>query len=129
MSTIAMPAPASVLTMADRRRSVRLDVLDHLNGQVVMFNVPVRCRDIGAGGVATESAMSFVVGSRHLLRLTTPSGVEIVIAATVTHQRPVASPTGLSQFVTGFAFVTDRDPKTAHDVERLLGALQAEAVG
>jgi hypothetical protein len=72
--------------------------------------------------------MPFVVGSRHLLRLTTPSGVEIVIAATVSHQRPVAPPTGLPQFVTGFAFVTDRDPKTAHDIERLLGALPVETV-
>ena len=125
-----MPSTAatsrSTAALPDRRNSLRLDVLDRLDGQVVMCNIPIRLRDISAGGVATESAMPFPIGSRHLLRLTTPGGVEVMVTGTVIHQRPAWPPMGGQQFVTGFAFVDDRMHKIGDRIQMLLDAVTVE---
>jgi hypothetical protein len=109
----------------DRRQSVRLDVLDQLDGQVVIFNLPVKPRDISLGGISTESVVPIPVGSRHLLRLTTHSGRELVVTASVTHQRSVDGPDGRTRFVTGFAFA---DATAADEIAALIDTLLAEAV-
>jgi hypothetical protein len=113
------PSPA---TLPDRRKSVRLDVLDQLDGRVVMYNIPIKVRDISEGGVATESAIPFPAGSRHLLRLTAWTGVEIVIAGTVVHGM-TASQGARRVFLTGFQFVPDRSQRTADALQRLLAAV------
>ncbi len=86
-----------------RHESVRLDVLDRLDGQVVMFNLPVTLRDLGASRIVTESPVPIPIGNHHVLRFTTSDGDELVITAAVTHQRAVDPPGGLPHFVTGFA--------------------------
>ncbi len=96
----------------ERRQSVRLDVLDQLDGHVLFFNLPVKLRDISAGGIATESIVEIPVGARHLLRFTTPAGKQIVVAARVTHHRPAQFPDGTSRFVTGFAFLDETAGET-----------------
>ena len=45
MPTIAETLP-STAALPDRRMSVRLDVLDQLDGRVVMYNIPLRVRDM-----------------------------------------------------------------------------------
>ena len=123
MPTIAETLP-STAALPDRRMSVRLDVLDQLDGRVVMYNIPIRVRDISAGGVATESAIPFPIGSRHLLRFTTADGVEVLIAGKVIHG--MAAAMGARRlFLTGFEFVNGKSPKTAGDIERLLDAVRA----
>ena len=117
---------ASPFAPLERRTSLRLDVLDQLDGQVVMFNVPVRLRDISAGGLSTESTVPFSIGSRQLLRLTTPAGVEVLIAGVVTHQRISESETGPAQYVTGFRFLEEPDGTTTKDIQTLLDAVRFE---
>ncbi len=117
---------ASTTVPIDRRRSARLDVLDQLDGQLVMYNIPVRLRDISEGGVATESAIALPIRSKHLLRLTTPAGVEVMIAGTVMHQRLSVSAMGRRVFVTGFEFADDRSQNTAQAVQTLLDAVAVE---
>ena len=109
----------------ERRRAVRLDVLDHMDGQIVIFNLAVKPRDISLGGIATESVVPIPVGSRHLLRLTTLSGRELVVAGTVTHQRSVEGADGMTRFVTGFAFADD---VARADIAALIDAVLADAV-
>jgi len=109
----------------DRRQSVRLDVLDQLDGQVLIFNLPVRVRDIGTGGIATESVVPIPVGSRHLLRLTTSSGRQLVVSGRVSHQRSVEFPDGITRFVTGFAFVDD---SASDEIAALIESLLADSV-
>ena len=122
------PAPSDVSPFAvmERRKSLRLDVLDQLDGQIVMFNIAVRLRDISAGGLSTESTVPFSIGSRQLLRLTTPAGVEVLITGIVTHQRISDSETGPPRYVTGFKFLEEPDGSTSKDVETLLDAVRAE---
>lgn len=122
MPTIAETLP-STAALPDRRRSVRLDVLDQLDGRVVMYNVPIRVRDISAGGVATESAIPFPIGSRHLLRFTMADGGQVLIAATVIHGMGAASGTR-RLFLIGFEFVNGKSRPTAGDIGRLLDAVR-----
>ena len=89
-----------------------------------MFNLRVRVRDISAGGVATESAMPFTVGSRHLLKFTTGSGAEVVLTATVV--RGMGASAGPRRvFLTGFEFAAE-SPRAAADIQRLLDAVKAD---
>jgi hypothetical protein len=123
--SLSVDAVPSSAVLPDRRKSVRLDVLDQLDGRVVMYNVPIKIRDISEGGVATESAMPFQVGSRHLLRFTTGSGVEVVLTGAVVHGMG-ASSGSRRVFVTGFKFVDARSTKAAADIQLLLNAISAE---
>jgi hypothetical protein len=120
------PATVSPFAPLERRQFIRLDVLDRLDGQIVMFNIPLRLRDISAGGLATESSVPFAIGSEQLLRLTTAEGVEVQITGIVTHQRITDSESGPPSYVTGFRFVEDPDGKTARDIQVLLDAVRSE---
>jgi hypothetical protein len=125
MKTDLRAAPTSAVP--ERRQAVRLDVLDQLDGQIVMFNIPVRLRDISTGGLATEGAIPFTIGSRHLLRLTTPTGAHVVVAAMVAHQRISEADDGRSLFVTGFTFVDDEGAHSADGVRVLLDAIRTKS--
>ncbi len=122
MPSIAKTLP-SIAALPDRRRSVRLDVLDQLDGRVVMYNIPIRVRDISAGGVATESAIPFTVGTRHRLRFTTTDGVEVLITGAVAHGMAAAAG-NRRLFLTGFEFVNAKSERAAADIEVLLNAVR-----
>ena len=125
MNTTERRATPRLVT--ERRAGRRLDVPDHLHGEVIAFPVPISLRNLGLGGFSTESIMPFPLGARHEFRFTIAGGVEIDVGAVVIHRRPAYTVDGLTCFITGFAFLHDPVRDTAADIRTLLAAAASPA--
>jgi hypothetical protein len=117
---------------AERRTAPRLEVLSQFHGHLVPFGVPLRVRDVSAGGFSIESSVPFPVGARHEFRFTTASGQEVRIAATVMHTQPAGADAESPTYICGLAFLHDPNHDTGGDIDTLLEAMsetpQSEAV-
>ena len=90
---------------AERRRHPRFPASNRLVGTLLAQNLPVRIRDIGAGGFSVETMEPVKTGSTEPVRFIASDDWSAVLDARSLHCRPSVSPDGLPLFVTGYAFV------------------------
>lgn len=103
----------------ERRKSPRLPVRGRLLGCLVESDRPVRIREIGIGGFATETLEPLPVQVRHAVRFTAADDASAVIPAVSVHSWPSCASDGTPCFVTGFEFSPD-DPLKAQQAVKML---------
>ena len=94
---------------AERRDSPRLEVEAVINGVLARGNLKVVLHDLGFGGFAVESPITFTSGTHHEFRFVTSSGLAISIMAAVVYSNPVGERDGMEHQLTGFRYVTGND--------------------
>lgn len=105
-----------------RRAAPRLEVLDQFYGRLVALDLPLRVRDISAGGFSIESPISFPPGAAHQFRFTTMHGDAHILPATAIHCRTAQVRDGVNWHVTGFEFIQDQAGEVAGVVGLLMDA-------
>ena len=95
----------------ERRRVPRIEILG-LRGKIQASDLPVTVREIGLGGLSIVSAVAFVTGTVHELRLTRENLAPVVVKARVVHCHRHTAPGGQAAHLTGFEFV---DPQPHGD--------------
>jgi len=104
----------------ERRQSPRLDILERLEIRLLAGSPVVQPHNLGAGGFSVSSGAPFSVGAVHRFVITPKSGGSAAsLAAKVVYCH--REPGNLSQFVSGFVFVTS----TERDLAKIEGLLDA----
>lgn len=110
------PQPAR---QADRRKSPRLPVRGRLLACLVETDHPLRIREIGFGGFATESVEPLPLSVLHQVQFTSVDDKSAVIRAQSLHSWPSCLSDGTPCFVTGFEFRPD-EPAEAQQIVKML---------
>jgi hypothetical protein len=112
---------------AERRAFPRFRVRDRILGHLIDMDRPVRLRDIGFGGFASETVDPLPLGGVHPVRLTAEDDQTVTLKARALHNWPSCFDDGTPCFVTGFAFV-DNSPEDRDRIERLIGFVTSFAL-
>jgi hypothetical protein len=97
----------------ERRRHPRFPAANRLVGTLVARNLPVRIRDIGAGGFSVETMEPVSTGSTEQVRFIAIDDWSAVLEAHSLQCRPSVSASGLPMFVTGFVFAESDEIRRA----------------
>lgn len=89
---------------SERRRFPRFPVREKLLAHLVEAGRPVRVRDIGFGGFATETREPLTVGEAMTVRFTSSDDRTAMVTASPLHSWPSCDEAGTPCYVTGFAF-------------------------
>jgi hypothetical protein len=125
---MSQPSATARAREDERRVYPRFLVRNRLLGLFVATDRPVRIRDIGVGGFATETLEPLSTGTVEAVRLTTVADQSAVVRARGLHSWPSCGDDGLPCFVTGFSFVDLDVPETRRLVEALVGAVTSPAL-
>jgi len=102
-----MTAPQPRPSGSDRRQHLRFPAADRLLGTLIAHKLPVRVRDVGAGGFSVESMQPLATGQVEAVQLLAADDWSAVVEAKSLYCHPSVSRDGLPLFVTGYAFVPD----------------------
>jgi hypothetical protein len=89
---------------SERRRHARFLASGRLVGTLVSSDLPVRIRDVSAGGFSIETMEPVPTGTDESVRFTAVDDWTGVVDARSLHCRPSVSSSGLPLYVTGFVF-------------------------
>ena len=103
----------------DRRKSPRLPVRGRLLACLVESDRPLRIREIGFGGFATETVEPLPLSVMHQVQFMAQDDKYAVLRAQSLHSWPSCLSDGTPCFVTGFAFVPD-EPGEAQQIVKML---------
>jgi hypothetical protein len=109
----------------DRRKSPRLPVRGRLLACLVESDRPLRIREIGFGGFATETVEPLPLSVMHQVQFTAQDDKSAVLRAQSLHSWPSCLSDGTPCFVTGFAFVPDRPAEDQQTVKMLIETVTA----
>lgn len=119
MSQPQPPGPTRA-TAPDRRKSPRLPVRDRILGCLVEADRPVRIREIGFGGFATETVEPLPVKAVHDVRFTARDDRSAVLRAQSLHCWPSCADDGTPCYVTGFVFRHEDSPDARQNIQMLI---------
>jgi len=120
MSQTSQPA-----RQQDRRKSPRLPVRGRLLACLVESDRPLRIREIGFGGFATETVEPLPLSVMHQVQFTAQDDKSAVLRAQSLHSWPSCLSDGTPCFVTGFAFVPDKPAEDQQIVRMLIETVTA----
>ena len=89
----------------ERRAYARFPAAGRLVGTLISQQLPVRVRDVSAGGFSIETMDPHETGHTEAVRFISADDWTAVLEARSLYCRPGVSNSGLPLFVTGFAFV------------------------
>jgi hypothetical protein len=110
---------------SDRRKSARLPVRGRLLGTLLEADLPVRIRDIGLGGFATETIEPLPVSVSNDVRFTAQDDQTAVIPSMSVYSWPSCANDGTPCFVTGFEFRPHDTAEAERDVRMLIEKITA----
>jgi len=88
----------------ERRRHTRFLASGRVVGTLVSRDLPVRVRDVSAGGFSVETMEPVEIGATESVRFTAVDDWTDTVPARSLHCRPSVSANGLPLYVTGFEF-------------------------
>ena len=103
----------------ERRKSLRVEVLGRIHGEMVLLDVPITLLDLSQGGFSMQTTSDFPIGAMHTFRFTSSNRVAIVLHARIVHTLRTSSGGGAVSCVIGLEFI-DRGH---HDVEQGIATL------
>ena len=109
----------------DRRRSPRLPVRGRLLACLVESDLPLRIREIGFGGFATETVEPLPLSVLHQVQFTARDDKSAVLPALSLHSWPSCLADATPCFVTGFEFRPDEPAKAQQIVKMLIEKVTA----
>jgi hypothetical protein len=114
------PRGPSQTSEPERRKSPRLPVRGRILGVLLDSDLPVRIREIGYGGFATETVEPLPISVLHTVRFTAKDDRSAILRAESLHCWPSCANDGSPCYVTGFEFRTDEQTETKWLVKMLL---------
>ena len=109
----------------DRRKSPRLPVRGRLLACLVESDLPLRLREIGFGGFATETVEPLQLSVVHQVQFTAQDDKSAVLRAQSLHSWPSCLSDGTPCFVTGFEFVSNKSAEAQQVVKMLIEKVTA----
>ena len=109
----------------ERRKSPRLPVNGRILGCLVDADHPLRIREIGFGGFATETVEPLQVRVMHEVRFTARDDNSAVLRAQSLHSWPSCANDGTPCFVTGFEFRPEDEEQAQQAVKMLIEKVTA----
>ena len=104
--------------MPDRRRSARVELLAHLQGQLLALDEVVRVRQVSAGGLQLETSAPLSLREEHELRLAF-NDRSVIVRARVLHSR-VSIDSDHVTYVSGVEFISPSPDAVALVTDLLL---------
>ena len=117
--------PQTATHHPERRKSPRLPVRGRLLATLLDADRPVRIREIGFGGFATETVDPLPTSVLHEVRFTAHDDNSAVIRALALHSWPSCASDGTPCFVTGFEFKPDKPAEAEQAVKMLIEKVTA----
>jgi hypothetical protein len=114
------PRGSSPSNGSERRKTPRLPVRGRLLGVLLDSDLPVRIREIGYGGFATETVEPLPVSVLHTVRITAKDDRSAILRAESLHCWPSCASDGSPCYVTGFEFRSDEQSETQWLVKMLM---------
>jgi hypothetical protein len=121
-NVVRLPGLAS--TSSDRRRALRLEVLNRLYARAVEQDRPVVVREISLGGFSIEAPVSFPIGSEHKFEFGLDGAPPVTLTGRTAHCRRLPGAADVATYIVGFAFVDQTDVAAAA-VEELFDQVAA----
>ena len=112
--------PQSATHQPERRKSPRLPVRGRLLATLLDADRPVRIREIGFGGFATETVEPLPTRVMHDVRFTAHDDNSAIIRALALHSWPSCASDGTPCFVTGFEFKPEQPAEAEQAVKMLI---------
>ena len=109
----------------DRRKSPRLPVRGRLLACLVETDHPLRLREIGFGGFATETVGPLPLSVMHQVQFMSQDDKSAVLRALSLHSWPSCLSDGTPCFVTGFEFRPDEPTEAQRIVKMLIETVTA----
>jgi hypothetical protein len=109
----------------DRRKSPRLPVRGRLLACLVETDHPLRLREIGFGGFATETVEPLPLSVMHQVQFMSQDDKSAVLRALSLHSWPSCLSDGTPCFVTGFEFCPDEPTEAQRIVKMLIETVTA----
>jgi hypothetical protein len=109
----------------ERRKSPRLPARGRLLATLLAADRPVRIREIGFGGFATETVDPLPTSVMHDVRFTAHDDISTVIRALALHSWPSCASDGTPCFVTGFEFQPEKPAEAEQAVKMLIEKVTA----
>jgi hypothetical protein len=97
------------VSVNDRRRAPRFELLGRVHGQIVSVATAVRIREISFGGLSFESSIAFPIGAVHEFRLQLGDSSDVVLRGRVVRCLQHGMVDGAFRYTTAVQF-TDDDP-------------------
>jgi hypothetical protein len=109
----------------ERRKSPRLPVHGRLLACLMESDRPVRIREIGFGGFATETVEPLPLSVTHRVEFTAVDDKSAIVRAQSLHSWPSCFEDGTPCFVTGFEFRPDEPTQAQQAVKMLIEKVTA----
>jgi len=122
-ATAAKKAATKRSPGVERRQVKSLDVLWHLNVEILSHPMPVSVSDISATGFSVETTTPFQEGEIHEFRFSLDGGSSAILSAQAAHGVANDRVGELQLYLTGFKFV-DLDAAQKLALKTLLGQIQ-----
>jgi hypothetical protein len=114
------PSRTRTSDSGDLRRSRRLKIDRHVDGQLQSSREPIKLCDISSGGFAIETSFRVRPGEVLAFRFTSRDGSSFVLRATVAHSRRVSSPIGSVRHSSGLEFAANKTLRGQQAIKDLL---------
>jgi hypothetical protein len=98
------------VSVNDRRRAPRFELLGRVHGQIVSVATAVRIREISFGGLSFESSIAFPIGAVHEFRLQLGDSSDVVLRGRVVRCLQHGMVDGAFRYTTAVQFVDDDPP-------------------
>lgn len=108
-------------SVAERRRTPRIEVVEAIHGQIRPHNVPITLINVGHGGFLMRSPVAYAVGDVHKFRITVSGEYPIVLRGRVAHVRPVTA-NATSSHLIGVEFTDQQITACAQAIDILVTA-------
>ncbi len=109
----------------ERRRFLRLEIVEQIQGQVVPLNMRVTVIDISLGGLCIQTTVGFPIGELLDLRLTLDEGEPLRSSARVVRTLRANGTNGITHHFTGLEFLTGETSGNRPAAARLMGDFRA----
>jgi len=111
-------APQSV---ADRRRTPRVEVVEAIHGQIRPHNVQIALINVGHGGFLMRSPVAYAVGEVHKFRISVSGEYPIVLRGRIAHLRPITA-NATPAYLIGVEFTDQQITACAQAIDVLVTA-------
>ena len=107
------------MTVSERRRAPRVDLVGQLHGQLVAKDVAIDVREISLGGMSFQTAKPFDLGTHHEFLLTLGDGAGVVVLGRIAYCNKSIDREAAAMFIVGIQFLDEDSNSADGEVDNL----------
>src|SRR5437764_14289305 len=113
--------------VTERRRSPRIELVEHIHGQLTPLDVPITLLNMSQGGFLLQAPQTFPIGEIHEFRFSPAPGDRVVLRARIVHAMR-ATAGGVTSYVVGLEFMDRGTAAAEQAIESLVGSCNANRI-